>query len=88
MSTPNIALDKELTVNETNTDADGNTCLIIRCRDRNGAFLPCFALPLKVEQFESVYTFPLEFTLRQAGHLNQSKVYPPPRSGEATTPQS
>ena len=73
MSTLQTEIGNELTVNETQVDAQGNICLIVRCKDRSGAFLPLFALPLDREKLESVYTFPLEFMLRHAGHLNQSK---------------
>lgn len=70
MSTPKNASATEdtLTINETDIDAAGNACLVIRCKDRNGVFLPCFTLPLNREQLAEVYAFPLEFTLRHAGH--------------------
>ena len=53
--------DTGLTVNETQRDSEGNTVLIIRCKDKNGVFLPCFAIRLDRAELEKVYALPLEF---------------------------
>jgi hypothetical protein len=55
--------ETELTVNETERDSEGNTVLIVRCKDRNGVFLPCFAMPLNRAELQEVYALPLEFII-------------------------
>lgn len=50
-----------MTNHETQRDAEGNTVLIVRCKDLNGVFLPCFAFRLDRAELERVYAFPLEF---------------------------
>lgn len=80
--------ETELTVNETQRDAEGNTVLIVRCKDRNGVFLPCFAMPLNQAGLEAVYAFPLEFIVWKAAHLGQSNEALPKREPLATAPQS
>lgn len=77
-----------LTNHETERDAEGNTVLIVRCKDRNGVFLPCFAFRLDRAELEKVYTFPLEFIIWKAAHLGQSNDAFPKREPLATTPQS
>lgn len=52
-----------LTDNETQRDAEGNTYLIVRCKDKKGVLLPCFAFRLNRTELEEVYAFPLEFSL-------------------------
>ena len=52
---------EKLTNHETERDAEGNTVLIVRCKDKNGVFLPCFAFRLDRAELEKVYALPLEF---------------------------
>lgn len=52
-----------LTASETQTDSEGQAHLIIRCKDKNGVFLPCFAFALNRAELEKVYAFPLEFII-------------------------
>jgi hypothetical protein len=51
----------KLTDHETQRDAEGNTVLIVRCKDKNGVYLPCFAFRLDRAELERVYALPLEF---------------------------
>lgn len=61
-----------LTHNETDADAQGNTCLIIRCEDKDGIFKPCFALPLDAKFLARTYKLPLVFIIRTAAQEGQS----------------
>jgi hypothetical protein len=68
------ATAQRLTLFETEIDQQGCPCLIVRCKDKAGVFIPCFTIPLDEELLERNYDLPLEFKVECAGHSDQSNV--------------
>jgi hypothetical protein len=63
-----------LTEHEIDIDAKGRECLIVRCKDKNGIALPCFALLLDRHLLERTYQLPLVFSMEIPAHLVQSNI--------------
>jgi hypothetical protein len=68
------ATAQRLTLFETDVDQQDRTCLIVRCKDKAGVFIPCLAIPLDENLLARNYDLPLEFQVECAGHSDQSNV--------------